>query len=107
MKKTVWMSFDLGVKGDYEGLYRWLDSRQAKECGDSVALFYFEPKTVEDLPSEIEASVRESVNIDSRARVYIIFLGKGRLAKGRFLFGQRRVAPWTGFAPNGPTEDDG
>jgi len=100
------MSFDLGVKGDYEGIYRWLDSHQAKECGDTVALFYFEPKTG-NLPSEIEASVKESVNIDSRTRIYIIFLGKDRSMKGRFLFGQRKAAPWTGFAPTGPTEDDG
>jgi hypothetical protein len=53
-EKAVWMSFDLGVKGDYEGLYRWLDARQARACGDSVALFFFDRKT-RNLPSEIES----------------------------------------------------
>lgn len=41
MKKFVWVSFDLGVKGDYEGMYAWLDGCGAKECGDSVACFWY------------------------------------------------------------------
>ena len=32
---TVWISYDLGIRGDYEGLYAWLDSHRAKECGDA------------------------------------------------------------------------
>ena len=32
---TIWISYDLGVRGDYEGLYAWLDSHGAKECGDT------------------------------------------------------------------------
>ena len=27
---TVWISYDLGVRGDYEGLYAWLDAHDAK-----------------------------------------------------------------------------
>lgn len=30
---------NLGVQGDYEGLYAWLGEHRAKECGDSVAVF--------------------------------------------------------------------
>jgi hypothetical protein len=37
MHTVMWMSYDLGVKGDYEGLYAWLDDHEAKECGNSVA----------------------------------------------------------------------
>jgi hypothetical protein len=102
--KAVWLSFDLGVNGDYEGLYRWLDERDARECGDSLALFYFAPR--KDLASEIEASLREAVQIDARSRIYIIFLGKDRSMKGRFLCGRRKAAPWAGSAPKGPAEDD-
>jgi hypothetical protein len=25
MNKTVWISYDLGIKGDYPGLYRWIE----------------------------------------------------------------------------------
>ena len=37
MKKFIWLSYDLGIGGDYESLYSWLDNHEAKECGDSVA----------------------------------------------------------------------
>lgn len=41
MKKTIWLSYDFGVKGDYESLYAWLDNHGAKECGNnSAALEY-------------------------------------------------------------------
>lgn len=35
--KRVWISYDLGVQADYDGLYQWLDEHKARECGDSVA----------------------------------------------------------------------
>ena len=31
--KTVYISFDLGLKGDYAAFYSWLDKHHAKECG--------------------------------------------------------------------------
>jgi len=42
MKKAVWISYDLGIKGDYQGLYSWLDDHDAIECGNSVAFIQFE-----------------------------------------------------------------
>ncbi len=42
MKKMVWISYDLGVKGDYEGLYAWLDDHKAKECGNSLAALEYD-----------------------------------------------------------------
>jgi hypothetical protein len=57
IKKIAWMSFDLGVQGDYEGLYRWLDAQGARECGDNLALFSFASK--KDLPAEVKARRRE------------------------------------------------
>jgi len=35
MKQTIWISYDLGLQGDYPGLYRWLDLHKAKECVNS------------------------------------------------------------------------
>jgi hypothetical protein len=103
MKRAVFLSFDLGVKGDYEGLYRWLDSLGAKECGDSLAFLFFEAKS--DLPAEIKASLKKAIEVDSRTRIYAIFMDDKRM-KGRFLFGQRKAPPWTGFAPRGAGEID-
>lgn len=44
MEKAVWITYDLGVQGDYKGLYAWLDDHQATECGDSTAFFNYELK---------------------------------------------------------------
>lgn len=42
VKTVVWLSYDLGAKGDYDGLYSWLDNHKAKECGDSIAYIPWE-----------------------------------------------------------------
>ena len=39
--KVYWLSYDLGVGGDYDGLYAWLDDHNAKPCGQSVAFFAY------------------------------------------------------------------
>ena len=41
MTKAIWMSYDLSMMGDYEGVYSWLDDHDARECGDSAAYFHF------------------------------------------------------------------
>jgi hypothetical protein len=109
MKKSVWMSYDLGVKGDYESLYYWLDSRQAKECGDGLAYFTIEEK--KDVTAEIAISLKNSMKIDARTRIYLIYkrtpkseAEKGNV-RGVFLFGRRKPAPWAGFA-SGETADE-
>jgi hypothetical protein len=105
MKKAVWISFDLGVRGDYESLYRWLDSLNAIECGENLAFCRFDIK--EDLISEVKASVPYSVAIDQRTRIYAIYKDEEKV-KGQFLFGRRKSPPWAGYAPKEPTtEDDG
>lgn len=104
MKRAVWLSFDLGVKGDYEGLYQWLDARGAIECGDSLAFFKLESDGV-DLPGEIKNSLQDSMEVDAKTRVYIIYR-KDKSIKGTFLFGQRKGPPWAGSAPRPTAEED-
>ena len=31
ISKAIWLSFDLGIGGDYPGLYKWLDNHKAIE----------------------------------------------------------------------------
>jgi hypothetical protein len=105
MKNFVWVSFDLGVKGDYEGMYAWLDSQDAKECGDSVACFWFEHGT-RDLLKELTKQLKHNVELDEkRSRVYVIRLVKGKM-KGSFIFGRRRNSPWSGFGAAGEDAED-
>ena len=103
MKKTVWISYDLGVRGDYEGLYYWLDDHNAKECGNSVAILEYDyaNRFVEDLQNDISKNVR----LDTHDRIYIIWREDGKI-KGKFLSGKRKAAPWTGYGPQEPQVDE-
>jgi hypothetical protein len=105
MKHFVWVSFDLGVKGDYEGLYAWLDGKAAKECGDSLACFWFEHKS-EDPLKDLKKELKDNVELDAKkSRVYVIRLVKGKM-KGAFIFGGRRNPPWAGFGGTGDDAED-
>lgn len=96
-KKACWISYDLGLKGDYSGLYTWLDTMGAKECGDSIAFF---TKEFEDnLIDEIKTDIAKNVKLNKTDRIYLIYLeNKTSKIKGNFLFGGRRRAPWEGYA---------
>lgn len=99
VRSTVWLSYDLGVRGDYESLYAWLDAHQAKECGDAIAVLNFEFHT--SLPDELKADLQENVATDKRTRIYVVYRDETtHKTKGRFLFGRRRAAAWTGYAPS-------
>jgi hypothetical protein len=99
MKKGIWLSFDLGIKGDYENLYKWLDARNARECGDSVAYFTFE--YTEDLLTEITTSLLSSVKTNDASRFYLIARLKDGDTRtvGKFIVGKRKAPPWTGYSP--------
>jgi len=98
MKKAVWISYDLGIKGDYQGLYSWLDDHNAIECGNSVAFIHFIAK--KDLIPELKEDLESSIDFKPRDRVYIVRLEtvKGKkLARGRFIIGKRKSNPWDGY----------
>lgn len=103
MKHFVWVSFDLGIKGDYEGMYTWLDRHDAKECGDSVACFSYDHSG--DLLQDIKQDLSDSVELDAKSRIYVIRLVDGKM-KGAFIFGRRRNAPWAGLAGTGEQAED-
>ena len=91
-----WLSFDLGLQGNYEKLYEWLDDSDSLECGDSVATFVT-PKTRETITGEL------SPLLGANARVYLIGPGKKGKVAGSFIIGRRKRAPWFGYA-SPPTE---
>ena len=88
--KIFWLSYDLGLRGDYEALYGWLDSKQAKECGDSVATFHSD-RTSEELKDELTELLSET----SKPRIYLI-----SSSRGSFVIGKRKAAPWAGSFQN-------
>jgi hypothetical protein len=94
-KTSIWLSYDLGIRGDYESLYSWLDDHQAEECGDSVAYLKFDFES--DLISELKADLEKNIEINRNVRIYVIF-HKQTQGKpyGKFLFGNRRRGAWEG-----------
>jgi len=95
MKHFVWLSFDFGIKGDYEGIYTWLAAKKAKECGDNVACLWYEHAG--ELLADLKRDLNKAVDLSAKSRIYVIHLVDGRM-KGRFIFGRRRPAPWAGYA---------
>src|ERR1041385_5750375 len=92
----VWISYDLGVRGDYESLYVWLDQHGAVECGDSMGYlrrYQYTDNLAKDLREDLERSIRT----DRRTRIYAIWKA-GNKASGRFIIGGRRAAPWAGYS---------
>jgi hypothetical protein len=102
MKKAVWISFDLGVSGDYEGMYSWLASHEAEECGDNLAFINFSSKA--DLFDELKREIKKAVEVNKKTRVYVIYRSDDLKVKGTFLFGARRQPPWTGYGAVGEKE---
>lgn len=108
MKKAVWISYDLGVKGDYDSLYAYLDNHKAVECGDSLAFLYVEfDGTDAAFEMKIKGEIKEAVRLQKTDRVYIVYRRNDKRVGGKFLFGNRKSSPWQGFGHQEAVEDDG
>ena len=111
MKINFYINFDLSLRGDYKGLYKWLDKNNAEERGNGYALikkYNFPDSKLEGIIKEIEKDkmlinyirndIKKFVEIGSSDRIYITFktIGKNNLG-GIFLFGRKQSAPWEGY----------
>ena len=106
MKKALVISFDLGIRGDYEGMYKWLARNGAKECGDSSAFLSYEYSGPDNDPlPHIKQEIAQNVEVDKNTRVYLMRFVDGK-AKGTFVFGKRHVAPWANYAETDEVAED-
>lgn len=105
-KKTYWLSYDLGVGGDYEHLYQWLDDHNAKPCGNSVAFFSYEYDG--DNPDEtLEKELNDKINLLPSNKLYIIRKKEDdSKVAGSFIYGKRSAAPWEGYGKTVSEEED-
>ena len=104
MEQTIWLSYDLGTNGDYEGMYAWLENLDAQECGSSVAFvkrYEFEG----DLLESLKADIGDAITLNRRSRIYVMYKDDGRM-RGNFLYGKRKAPPWTGFGDRAEQEFD-
>lgn len=97
VRNTIWISYDLGLRGDYEGIYTWLDQYEAVECGNNLALLKYE--LTENFIKVLKQDLKESIEITKKTRIYIIWHdNETQKMKGRFIFGTRKSPPWSGYA---------
>ena len=101
----VWLNYDLGVQGDYAGLYTWLDGLGAMECADSTAFFTLDIDDDDDIFALLRDGLEEAVELSARARVYVCCSRRGRTRAG-FVVGKRKRAPWEGYAASDASGDD-
>lgn len=106
MKKAIWISYDLGIGGDYDGLYRWLANHDAVECGDGLAFFKYTPKDVNNILEELKMDIKGNVRINNKTRIYCIRKESDSM-KGSFLFGARKGNPWEGYGDVDKDVEDG
>ncbi len=105
MTKAIWISYDLGIKGDYPQLYAWLDDRDAKEAGNSVAFlnYEFQGKSDSDFKKALKNDLESNIDFKPGDRIYVI---RGRVVEGKtkfsgtFILGKRKSSPWEGYGQN-------
>ena len=104
-QQTIWLLFDLGLKGDYDGIYTWLDDNEARECGITAAVLKYHFKT--DLISEIKKDLKKHIKLRESDRIYIIHFNRvENKMKGTWIFGKRKVPRWRGYAMQKTISDD-
>jgi hypothetical protein len=102
MKVSVWLTYDLGVGGDFQGLYSWLDDHEAIECGNNVAHIKYETpdslKTDKDFVTYLKEDMSQRVDFSPTNRIYIVrrSFDKDKTI-GSFIVGKRKANPWEGF----------
>lgn len=111
MKKYIWMSYDLGVQGDYDHIYAWLDNHGALECGDSMAYFEYEiPHKMNDSEflDTIKSDLEKTISFNPGNRVYVIrYDPEENKYYGKFIIGRRKASPWEGYGDKTEHIDDG
>ena len=102
--KSIWLTYDFGLKGNYSALFTFLDNHKAIECGNGSAYFIYENEKglkSEDLIEQLKHELEEIVAPSSSDRIYVIWRNDDKPnagVKGRFLFGSRKTPPWNGYS---------
>lgn len=92
----VWLAFDLGLQGDYAGLFAFLDRLEAQECGNGLAVFVYHYDA--DLAEELKRELLKAIALDeARDRLYLMQKFDDGRMHGTFLVGRRRRPPWIGY----------
>ena len=102
------LNYDLNFNGDYDGLYKWLDDHNAKNCGQNFCeFFYSSDNKVDSSQSEkvaaqktlksLESDLTKSVSLKRGDRIYLIGIMPDGMSFGGFLTGDYGPKPWAGY----------
>ncbi|MCC5944581.1 MAG: hypothetical protein JJT94_06570 [Bernardetiaceae bacterium] len=99
--KSIWLTYDLGIKGDYPSLYAWLDNHDAKEAGNNTAFLQYEfDGEDKDFFDNLTNDLKSFITFKSGDRIYVIAARSDEGTKkigGRFIIGNRKANPWKGY----------
>ncbi|MCF6241290.1 MAG: hypothetical protein L3J74_08100 [Bacteroidales bacterium] len=91
----IWLNFDFGFRGDFEGLFILLDKYKAIECGSDLA--YFKLSYKKDIIKQLRKEIIENVQIERTDRIFLIVKYKNKIKSG-FLFGGHKRPAWEGYS---------
>jgi hypothetical protein len=98
---AIWLTYDMGVGGDFQGIYSWLDDNNATECGNNNAFFkYSYPDDIQtdgEFVKYIKSELESKVDFKPGNRIYIIRQAINGKSMGSFIIGKRKANPWEGF----------
>lgn len=107
MTRSVFISYDFGLKGDYDNLYKWLDEKKAEERGYGLAYIkdFFIHETFKkdnEFFLHIREELQQKLKLGNSDRIYMIWgsIESDRKTRSGFLIGKPKQAPWTGFSNN-------
>lgn len=104
MKQKIWLNWDLGINGDYDGLYMWLDKHKAKSCGDAFAVVEFEAE-FSPMADSLYASLINAVTLRKTDVIYAVYK-EGNSIIGKFIYGSRKRGDWFGCSDRIDDSDD-
>jgi hypothetical protein len=100
--KFVILNYDLGIRGEYDNLYIFLDTNKAIDCGNSNCAFEYHFKGLnldyEDKFNQLKEDLDSIISFSKNDRVYVIVHNDEGKPRGKFIFGQRKTPIWDGYA---------
>ena len=96
----------MGVGGDYENLYQWLDDHKAKLCSNGTACFNYDFPENADGDEMLKKDLLQKISTKPGNILYLVRKNNEQNVVGSFLYGKRQAAPWVGFGSAVPQEMD-
>ena len=101
------LNYDLNFNGDYDGLYKWLDDHNAKNCGQNFCEFTYSLRendntqplkaVAKDTLKELESDLTKSMSLKRGDRIFLIGVMPDGMSFGGFLTGDYGPKPWAGY----------